>query len=136
MLTSDLAPTVHMLLYPTIFDQDEQAARKAASTPEERAARRNERKAVIQQVEKALRKLEEICDMILLEIAIQEIVAKESDTVPRDLVKALRGKPTISAGAIKLYLKALVQLRMYEEYFSVSTELMKVTPYYYKFIHL
>lgn len=46
--------------------------------------------------------------------------------MPKELVKALRGKPTISSEAIRLYLTALVQLKIYEEYFSVASDLINV----------
>ena len=48
---------------------------------------------------------------------IQRIVGKEDDSIPRELIRVIRGQHTLSSGALQLYFNSLIQLRMYEEYF-------------------
>lgn len=70
-LPSDLAPTVYMLLYPTIFDPDESADKNN----EDIAARKNERRAVIAKVERILKRPDELCKMIDLEMYFYQLIA-------------------------------------------------------------
>lgn len=114
----DLSSTVHMLLYPTVFDPvDGHSSTEDGGRGEDaKAARRSERKLVLAEMEHLLGNPSRVGDMLELEILIQRIVRHEGDDVAVEISDTCKDIPTVSAGALRLYMGSLLQLRKYDEY--------------------
>ncbi|RKP14877.1 WD40-repeat-containing domain protein [Piptocephalis cylindrospora] len=114
----DLSSTVHMLLYPTVFDPvDGHSITDESGRPEDvKAARKAERKLVLAEMEHLLSNPSRVGDMLELEILIQRIVRHEGEDVALEIADTCKDIPTVSAGALRLYMGSLLQLRKYDEY--------------------
>ncbi|KAJ1963619.1 hypothetical protein GGI12_001951 [Dipsacomyces acuminosporus] len=154
---SQLDGLVHVLLFPTVFDTDTASGSQATSG--DMAARTT----VLPDVQMVRQRIAEclvacpdvVCEMIKLEIKIQETVLKggEQSQVAETIVKTMKEHAqtvkalldnnknkdrvqihpmyptttTMSASAVRLYLNSLVPMRNYDEYL-VNTQWWRVLP--------
>ncbi|KAK9723064.1 hypothetical protein K7432_002173 [Basidiobolus ranarum] len=132
----DLVSLTHTLLYPTIFDPDTGEEGKtfyidgAKKLDIQQSTRTSENGTRLPTPENAIRKLMKepqlILDMLNLEVKIQKMVVQGGEKLSDRLVHTMRGQRTISAGATKLYLDALMQLQRFDEYMMNSLDLISI----------
>ncbi|KAI9595570.1 WD40-repeat-containing domain protein [Syncephalis fuscata] len=134
--TSTLASVVHLLLFPTVFDNthNNEDANAPQASPNDsiqsmdesskRSSKRDERRIVQRQMEEVVSDHKQTAAMIRLEIEINKARQRDSNLTADHIAPIGRDQRTVAANTNRLYLNALVDLGHYDEYFKVAMQLI------------